>query len=243
MTQDVKKGKLHSAYAIGAFDKAKQALEADGYRVISLEEQAGLRVQEGSNSSVSQRGNWAKEGFIYVPNKGAFLTKNSPIMVNAEDATECNRNSRDFYLNDKQVEEALADSILIKETQIPTKRFGDEALTNFAFGKNAKAYGEFLKENGTNSIQVYLANAQDKPFARQAWLCRVDCAYRSSLSGSGRNLYFDADEVRGVRASAKGASVAQKIEAYTPRDVQRALKTLKLEGLESQILETLKKKN
>jgi hypothetical protein len=254
-TQDVTRGKLHSAYAVGAFDKAKEALESegcrviDGYRVISLEEQAGLRVQEGSDSSVSRRGNWTREGFIYVPNKGAFLTKNSPIMVNAKEATDCHRNGNEFYLNDEQVEESLADSVLIKETQIPTKRFGDEAITNFAFGKNAKAYGEFLKENGIDGIQVYLANSENKPFARQAWLFRIGGG-RSDLDGDGRNLNYDNGVVRGVRASAnsKGASVARKIEApkvesYTPKDIQNALKTLKLAGLESQILETLKKKN
>ncbi len=250
ITQDIKKGKLHSAYAVGAFDKAKEALESNGYRVISLEEQAVLRVQEGSDSSVSRRGNWTREGFIYVPNRGAFLTKNSPIMANAKQATDCHRNGNEFYLNDEQVEKSLADSVLIKETQISTKRFGDEAITNFAFGKNAKAYGEFLKENGIDSIQVYLANSENKPFARQAWLCRIDSDGRSDLDGYDRDLSYGYDEVRGVRASAnsKGASVARKIEApkveaYTPKDIQNALKTLKLTGLESQILKTLKKKN
>ncbi len=163
ITQDVKKGRLHSAYAIGAFDNAKEALERNGYKVISLEEQAGLRVQEGANSSISRRGNWTREGFIYVQNKGAFLTKDSPIMANATEATNCHRSGKEFYLNDEQVEKSLADSVKIGKTQIPTSRFADEAITNFAFGKNAKAYGEFLKENGIDSIQVYLANSENKP--------------------------------------------------------------------------------
>ncbi|MEM4259431.1 MAG: hypothetical protein QXS38_01565 [Candidatus Pacearchaeota archaeon] len=241
ITQDVKKGRLHSAYAIGAFDNAKEALESNGYRVISLEQNAGLRVQEGADSSVSIRGNWTREGFIYVPNKGAFLTKDSPLMENAEWATDCHRNGKEFYLNDEQVEKSLADSVKITETEIPTSRFADEAITNFAFGKNAKAYGEFLKENGIDSMQVYLANFENKPFARQAWLRRIDGDV-SDLIGCG-NLSYGDDGVRGVRASAnsKGASVARKIEAYTPKDIQRALKTLKLAGLESQILEALKK--
>ena len=250
ITQDVKRGKLHSAYVVAPFDKAKEALEGDNYRVISLEEQAGLRAREGANSSIATRGNWTREGFIYVPTKGAFLTKDSPILANAKEATDCHRNGREFYLNDEQVEKSLAASVLIKETQVPTTRFADEALTSFAFGKNAKAYGEFLKENGIESITAYLANSESKPFARQLWLHRIDSDLRSVLNGDLRGLDYDSDEVRGVReasANSKGASVARKsearVEAYTPKDIQRALKSLKLAGLESQILETLKKKN
>ena len=242
ITQDVTSGKLHSAYAVNTFDKAKEALEAKGYRVISLEENAGLRVQESAGSSISQRGNWTREGFIYVPNKGAFLTKDSPIMAKAKQATDCHRNGNEFYLNDEQVEESLADSVKITNTKIPTKRFADEALTSFAFGKNAKAYGEFLKENGIDNIQVYLANSGNKPFARQAWLYWVGSDW-SSLSGSGILGCGDVG-VRGVRASdevAKPSAKNSRVEAYTPKDIQRALKTLKLTGLESQILEALKK--
>ncbi len=78
----------------------------------------------------------------------------------------------------------------------------------------------------------------------------MDVDSRSDLNGNYGYLDYDDFVVRGVRASAnsKGASVARKIEApkieaYTPKDIQRVLKTLKLAGLESQILETLKKKN
>ena len=241
--QDVKKGRLHSAYVVGAFDKAKQALESAGYRVILLEEQAGLRVKEGTDSSISRRGNWTREGFVYVPSKGAFLTKNSPIMANATEATNCHRSGKDFYLNDEQVEKSLAAAVKIGKTEIPTSRFADEALTSFAFGKNAKVYGEFLKENGIDSIRAYFANSQDKPFARQAWLCRIGGDDKSGLVG-GRDLNYGDDEVRGVRVSdevAKPSAENSRVEAYTPKEIQKALESLNLKGLESQILEALKK--
>jgi len=242
--QDVTRGKLHSAYAIRDFDKAKEALESKGYRIISLEEQAGLRVQEGADSGVSQRGNWTKEGFVYVPSKGAFLTMDSPIMANAKEATDCHRNGKDFYLTDEQVEASLEGSIKVINTQISTNRFADEALTSFAFGKNAKAYGEFLKENGINNIQFYLSDYQDKPFARQAWLCRVNSDDESGLDGDLRYLNYDSSEVRGVRVSdevAKPSAENSRVEAYTPKEIQKALESLKLAGLGSQILEALKK--
>ncbi len=243
ITQDVTRGKLHSAYAVGAFDKAKEALESNGYRVISLEEQAGLRVQEGSDSSVSRRGNWTREAFIYDSDRGIFLSKKSPIMANAKQATDCHRSRKDFYLTDEQVEESLADSVKRTNTEIPTRRFADEALTNFAFGKNAKEYGEFLKENGIDNIQFYLANSGNTPFARQAWLCGVGEGDRSGIGGNW-DLELDDNEARGVRASdevAKPSGKESRVEAYTSKDIQRALETLKLTGLESQILEALKK--
>lgn len=202
IVKDVTKGKLHSAYAIGPFDKAKDALESEGYRVISLEEQAGLRIQEGADSSVSTRANWAREGVIYIPIRGIFLTKNSPIMDNAKGATECNRHEREFYLHKEKVEKALASSVRIDNTEIPTDRFSEEALTNFAFGKNARDYGEFLKENGIDRINVWLANAAINSFARQAWLSR-------NLNGC-RSLGYDYSEVRGVREAESVDSDSEK---------------------------------
>jgi len=247
IVKDITRGKIHSAYAIEAFDKAKEALESNGYRVISLEENAGLRVKHGANSSISKIGNWVREGFIHVPNKGAFSTKDSPIMENAKEATDCHRNGNEFYLNDEQVEKSLADSVKIGKTEIPTSRFAEEELTAFAFGKNAKAYGEFLKENGIDSIRAYLCNATNKPFARQAWLYGMGGGGGSNLDGW--YLDYGDGEVRGVRASAnsKGASSvrkieAPKVEAYTLKDIHAALESLKLTGLESQVLEALRKK-
>src|SRR3989344_9379505 len=99
---DIKPSVTYSAYVEAPFDKGKEALEEAGYRIISLQENAQLRMQEGQDAFVSRNGNWVKEGIIYVPNKGKFLTKNSPIMVNVEEATNCNRNSRNFYLTNKQ---------------------------------------------------------------------------------------------------------------------------------------------
>src|SRR3990172_12341916 len=168
--QDVKEGRLQSAYAGGDFDAAKQALEDDGYRVISLEEQAGLRVQEGVDSDISRRGNWTREGFIYVPNKGAYLTKKSPVIDNAVEATSANMKRNLFYINNSQVESALADSVKFEDGEVPTGRLADDKRTAFAFGKNAKAYGEFLKEYGINALRIYLADSRDEPFATQSWL-------------------------------------------------------------------------
>src|SRR3989344_6817934 len=98
---DIKPRGIASAVCYAPFDEAKQALEEQRYKIISLQDNAKLRIQEGKNHDVSQHGNWTREGVIYVPipSKGIFLTKNSPIMANAEEATNCHRNGKDFYLN------------------------------------------------------------------------------------------------------------------------------------------------
>ncbi len=73
---DVKSREITSAYVFDVpFDRGKKALEKEGFRIISLEENARLRMQEGINHFVSENVNWVKEDAIYVPNKGRFLTK------------------------------------------------------------------------------------------------------------------------------------------------------------------------
>ena len=197
VVRDVKQGELESAYAVGAFDKAKDAIENDGYRVISLQENARLRMQEGADSSVSQRGNWTREGVLYVPKKGIYLVRDSPILDNAEEATNYHRNSKEFYLTNEQVEKSLVDSVKFKGSEIPTNSFAENPITAFAFGKYAKAYGEFLKEAEIDSIETYAASTGNKPFARQMWLLRLNDVDRSDLGGGSRIL--NCGEVRGVR--------------------------------------------
>ena len=247
ITQDIQRGKLHSAYAAGlAFDKAKLALESEGYRVVSLEEQAGLRVQEGIGSIVSQRGNWVREAFIFVPNKGFFLTKSSPIMANAREATKCNRNHKEFYLNEEQIEKALADSVKAVHARIPTWRFSEEEIISFAFGENAEPYGKFLKDNGIDGVKFYLPDAQDKSFARPAWFYAANRDQKSTIFGE-RYLNYYQDSVLGVRESANpgDVSVARKtgarVETYTSEDIQRALRELGFSGLEKQLFKKLHK--
>ena len=89
--QDVKPTGMDSAYVEKPFDEAKKELETNGYRVASLEEVAKLRISQGITSHVTNCGSYVREGFIYVPQRGIFLTKKSPIMTNAKKATNCHR--------------------------------------------------------------------------------------------------------------------------------------------------------
>ena len=187
---DVKSKGIESAYVYGVpFDIGKEALENQGYRIISLQESAMLRIQEGRDALDRCFDGWMQEGAIYVPNKGAFLTKKSPIMVNAKEATECNRNYNNFYLTSRQVKEALSDSVqvyrrpankLVEKTNavgmykrsIPVNEFGENRIARYAFGEIAKPYGEFLSKAGIKEMLVVFidknyTNSQDKAFATQ----------------------------------------------------------------------------
>ncbi|MFA5060831.1 MAG: hypothetical protein WC494_00750 [Candidatus Pacearchaeota archaeon] len=197
--QDVKPTGTDSAYVERPFDEAKAGLESNGYKIISLEQFARLRIAQGKDSHVSNYGSYAREGFLYVPQKGIFLVRNSPILANAKEATAYHRKNQEFYLNDEQVEAALVNSVQFKDSNlIPTNRFGEDERTVFAFGEIAGKYGEFLNEAGIKEMLVYLANLESKPFARQAWLHGLVQDFRSVLNGYDRNLGC-SDAVRGVR--------------------------------------------
>jgi len=232
---DIKPRGTASAYVATSFDEGKEALAKEGYRIISLQENARLRMQEGKDAFVSQNGNWTREGVLYVPGKGKFLTKNSPIMANAKEATDCHRKGQDFYLTAEQVEQGLADSVELIGDNIPTNRFADNKITIYAFGEDAKKYGEFLKLAGVDEMPVYLASMENKSFARQLWFGNLGDG--SELDGDG---FLDFDYwVRGVQDSAEG-TVAKKVEAYTPAQMEQALKELGFPGVSKGLVEKLR---
>ncbi|HLC73056.1 MAG TPA: hypothetical protein VJH20_00295 [Candidatus Nanoarchaeia archaeon] len=189
-----------SAVMGNPFDKAKRALEEQGYEIISLEDNARLRIQKGRNSYVSRHGNFVKEGVLYVPNKGIFLTKNSPIMRNAEEATNCHRNGNCYFLTDDQVEEALADSVEIKDKSVPINKFAENAVTAYAFGEWAEHYGLFLKEAGIEKMLIRLVEFQDKPFASQLWFFKTIHYWEGHVLDGDYSLSWEGGGyVRGLR--------------------------------------------
>ena len=235
--EDVKNGPLHSAYAKDApFDKGKNALEAGGYRIISLEENAKLRIQEGKNALVSQNGNWTREGVLYIPKKGIFLTKKSSIMEEAEEATDCHRKGKEFCLNSKQVEKSLHGAVKLPGDSIPTDRFEENEVTNYAFGKTAKAYGEFLKDAGIIAMPISLASLGNKPYARQMWFRYL--GGRSGFGGLNGGLYFSSG-ARGVREVKAGEASTKNL--YSREQISQALKETNLSGIEKTLLEKLSK--
>jgi len=264
---DVTQGSLVSAYVKAPFGEAKEALESNGYRIISSEEMARLRVQEGKNASISANGNWTREGFIYVPKaKKVCFARHSPILDNVAEAVNCHKNEREDFLTDEQVEKALAESVEIPFNQkpVPTNRFADEEITRFVFKEFAREYEEFLREAGVSKMPVCLVDEdyvqkQIRPFARQSWLGIVDlrsvldggcdglgysgspCGFSHSISGEPIPIGLGhSGRLRGVKDSAEGTTQKSSQESYTPKQISAALKRTKLQGIESILLDALK---
>src|SRR3989338_2081513 len=123
-------GRVLSAYVktedhhqdVGASQKI---LTERGYRPISLEEVAILRILGDANiygsllenrfPSISDKNCTTKEAFVYVPDKGLFLTRNSPLVEEPKEIAKTYRidYKEEYYLTDKQVEKALAHAVKI----------------------------------------------------------------------------------------------------------------------------------
>ncbi|MAG79177.1 hypothetical protein CMI40_02265 [Candidatus Pacearchaeota archaeon] len=56
----------HVKHVYALFDKALEKLNKKGYRLITLEENAKLRMLKGKDSYVSKNGNFVQEGTIYI---------------------------------------------------------------------------------------------------------------------------------------------------------------------------------
>jgi len=188
ITVDIRPRGIESAIVYGPFDKALESLAKNGYEIISLLQNAELKIQQGKNHYVSKNGNWVKEGVLYIPRERNKLVKVSPILESATEATQIHRNNKEFYPTREQIEQSLTDSVDFPEKtiEIPTNRFDSEALTVYSLGgeKKAKAYGKFLNDVGIKEMPVLVddknyVNEQSQPFARQLWFGNLD--YRSGF--------------------------------------------------------------
>ena len=217
-----------SAYVRAPFDQAKARLEKAGYAVITPEQFAQLRIAKGAKHSVSTNGAYNSMGVVMIPQKGRYLTNLSLVMENPIGATQAHRNRKEFAVSNEDAERALArGSVVISYNQsaIPTNRFGEDAIGVFAFGKFAKAYGEFLAEIGITELPLWFndekyINSQKNAFANQAWLHRLGDDFRSGLGG-GRILCYGSAG-RGVRnVEPRSGETASKIYMPTFKQVAK----------------------
>jgi|TARA_Y100000310_G_scaffold340166_1_gene435026 hypothetical protein len=186
LKEDVKPSRISSAYIDAPFDVAKAELEKSGYRIISLEESANLRVERRTYGDPDS---WVKEGMLYVPNKGVYITKNSPIIKYPEIATQYHRTGSDYNLTEEEVKHALEDSIQIfpYNTSVPTDRFGQDVLALYLFGNNAPEYGQYLRKNEVDSMPIKVSDIDYKdskfPFVRQIYFEGPN--FMSEVDGNG----------------------------------------------------------
>jgi hypothetical protein len=140
-------------------------------------------------------------------------------MANPAEATQAHREGREFYLTPEQVEWALSNSVKLKnkDFSIPTKKFGSDAITVYAFGNSAQIYGDFLNNLGIKEMPVVMVdNIGDKPFVRKNWLSGL--GYRSRLGGYGGGL-VGGSRVRGVCEDASASEPMQK-NLYKSADLE-----------------------
>ncbi|MEK6897537.1 MAG: hypothetical protein AABW93_03335 [Nanoarchaeota archaeon] len=197
---DVRPTRIESVRIHAFFDEALEILTEKGYGVISLAENAQLRIQQEKDSYISRNGNWTREGILYIPNENPRLVRDSPILFSEVEAVLAHKNGNEFYPTKNQIEKSLADSIDFpaESIEIPTDRFDSDALTVFAFGgeQQARDYGEFLRNAGINKMPVSVVcrnrvNKQSQPFVMQMWfrnlnnISELDCSYRD-LRGAHR---------------------------------------------------------
>ena len=250
LIRDINRKDVKSAYVCAPFDVAYAKLQKAGYRIIEPEQFAQLRIANGANHSVSLNGAYTSMGDVMIPQKGRFLTQVPFVTRDPTESTQAHRQGKEVFISKEDAESALtlgSVKVPYNQSSVPTDRFAEDPITAFVFGKTAKAYGEFLKENGIKAMPLWFndekyINSQKSPFANQLWLHRLDVDSQSGLDGNGR--YLDCvDAVRGVRnvEPRSGEDCAKKLENYTPAQISKVLKSLKIGGLESQILDALRK--
>ncbi len=208
ITQDIRPTIRASAFIDAPFDKAKEALESEGYEVISLEENARLRIEQGKDSFVSTYGNWVRECFIVLPDEKTYLSKKSPVMKYPSEATEMYRTKNLFEVQDEIAQESLEDSIRVKDLNIPTNRFGENELIVYVFGKQAKDYGLFLQEYKVGKYKIeemfiwlfvnhLITESTPGPIVKQIYF--RDLGNSSNLDGSHIPNPANAGPTRGIK--------------------------------------------
>lgn len=220
--RDTEPERIQSAFINGPFDETLKTLKKNNYRLISLEENAKLRMQEGRNAYCSKTGNWVQEDFVYVPGRGVYLSKNSPICENPDKATNCDRSGNKFYLTDEQIGKSFTNSVLLsrnaKDFKIPTKEFKNNKITIYAFGNSAEDYGLFLREAGIKEMPIWFTDLEDKAFAEKVHFWNLSLDTESALSS---NLSLTYDKSRGIYEAPKGLSQTQNFsESYTKKDLE-----------------------
>jgi hypothetical protein len=217
-----------------AFDEASRAVLEKSEGLISLRDLAYARIENGKNSSLSENGSYVREGCLFVPkskNRRIWL-RESLVMQNPGSAVEAHKKNMEYLLSkgfnaDAYLEQIDRDNyfVLSDTSPIPTRRFGEDERTVWAFQDMAEDYGDFLEnEAGISVVRIWMSTDDDKyidrqprPFANQLWLRRLD--YYSDIDGDLRLLY-DNGRVRGVRReAAEGGAKKPKKNLYSRRDI------------------------
>lgn len=209
LIQDITKGELRSAYVEAPFNESKEILESNDYNLISLEESLKLLVL-GADAHFEKKFFNVSEDFIYIPEKGVYLSKKSPIYRSPDESTNNLGLDEEFYLNDSQIEMALSDSIFIfpftegsrygKEICISTKDFKEDKRNVYAFGNLVQNHEAFLNKHFPSGFEFVIdcLEGRKRPYAKKAMI--ESKPYCLRIEGRcGRQAWNKDNTYRGVR--------------------------------------------
>jgi hypothetical protein len=240
------KGELTTAISFGVFEELVPQFSLRGFKLISLEENAWLRISRGKYSPECWTGNFLREGFMYIPGRGAYLIRHSPINDNLKTSRMANSLGSEYHVTLKESERHLKNAVQIPYDlkEIKVSDFETNSITQFAFGSAVSEYANFLKDANVDKLPIWLlpeglVDGQSQPFIRQAILRCMD--NWSGLIGSHADLHLPY----GVRFSSskyKG-KVDDHSEVYSVEEIMHALRVSSLSGLEIPILRALRQRS
>lgn len=154
----------------GPFSTGVEIISDQKYRVLSIQDlsEKGLDIKTKY---------FVREGFIYLPNEGTRIVRDSPLLFCSKDAIAELDEEKEIYLLSSDVNNAKRNSICIPNQGIKalTRRLDENEVLTWLIGgeKQARAYGEHLAEKGIKWISIesfatsYI-NKSKSPFVRQA---------------------------------------------------------------------------
>jgi hypothetical protein len=175
---DVANDELDSAFVEDLPYYALEKLFSNRFEPISLQDNALLRTRLGPYQLVSEKGNFVKEGAVYVPGRGAFLVRSSPIFEDLKRYGGMNYESLRGKDDHKLIREALEDAVEIPNSEhekvFPTFLLEKDKLMQFIFGDVAKDYGKFLYDRGIRELKIKtlpmnVVNGHYHPFVRDVY--------------------------------------------------------------------------
>ncbi len=208
---------------IAALRKPDETLQKPSLELITSEQLAIIRMRDGPASPFSTQGTWVAENYNYGDGKDAEIVIASgslnPILKHPVEATNVHSQGKDFYFTDVASWKQLRDvaesdpykamksgALLVTrkalKSEIPVEALGETPETVFLFREQAKAYGNWLKEQGISSVPQWTADAgyaktRGNAFGRALWVHAL--IGRSELYGYNNGLCYDSGRVRGVR--------------------------------------------
>lgn len=222
---DSRTSELESGVAYTSFDKALAKLKRNSFEVISLPQNAELRIKEGKNAYVFTNGNYVREAEISIPNKGIYLVRNSPLLQLelSKEAVKAHRQEEEYSIesslakeySDKASDAPEAEVFHLTDLEaIKTNKFDTDKRALWLFQTQSENYGKFLYDSNIKEMPLWFnseayINSQKSPFINQLWLHGSNVEGGYGLIGFCRRLDYDSN-VRGVRPISGKAS-SQKI--------------------------------